>query len=251
MTVTEKLAEELSEILEPLAREEVERVVMRWKEAKEAQGCEFTGEEGDLLISYYNEAKKSIAPIYRLLVTSRGVEVIFRAEGVSELRKRLESVEEGRVKELILEFGSRELHFRLELRDNIILGPSLAIRGTRRREVTLLSRRILGCLARHRNLNGLVDNSVSLLLFPFVLGFLLLNAIFRCLGGVSLPGAFLFGLFLNVPLFFLTVILIRKGFPLVEFKLTESELRRVNLAKPFFFLVSLGIPIFSLLSRAF
>ncbi len=251
VTVTGGLLEDLSSILEPLAKKELDKVVSRWKEAREAKGYEFTGEQADVLISYYDEAKKAITATYRLLITSQGMEVILRAQKFSELKNRLESVGKGKTKELVMEFTSRDFHMWLELKDSFILRPFLTIGGTERREVISLAQKILGCFARRRNLNRLVDNSLSLLLFPFLLGFLLLNTIFRCLGGVTLTDAFLFGLFLNIPLFLLVVILIRKGFPLVEFNLTEEEMKGLNVPKVLFFLVALGIPAFSIVTRLF
>lgn len=249
MTVTEALGRELSAVLESLARTELDKTVRRWKQAKEEQGYKFTEEQGDVLISYYDQAKKTIMPTYRLLVGSRGMEAILKAETFSELEGRLESIEKGRVREFVVDFTSRDLHLWMDLKDSFILRPYLTIGGTDRSQLVSLSREILRCFASHRNINSWVDNSVSLLLFPFVLGFLLLNAIFRCLGGVSLTDAFLFGLFLNVPLFLLLVVLIRKGFPLVDFRLTPEEMGRVNVPKMVFFLVALAIPAFSILTR--
>ena len=249
VTVTEGLLEKLSAIVEPLAKGEVDKVVARWKEKREAEGYQFTGDQSDTLISYYDEVKKTIVPSYRLTVRSGGMEVILRADKFSELRRRLELIERGIVKELRVEFTSRDFHLGIELKDSLILRPSLTVAGRDKRRVASLFKGILSCLAEHGNPNGFVDNPLSLLLFPFFLGFLLLNTLFRLLGGVSFGGAFLFGLFLNVPLFLLIVFLLRKGFPLVEFRVAKEEMGRVGWLKAVFFLVGFGIVVFSILTR--
>jgi len=223
LTIDTDFLKVLSTTIEPIRKRKVDNMVNRWRSRKEKEGFKFEDEGADVLITYYNECKRTLSPVYNVHLKDKNMEASLRCNSLSEFKRKISKIKGGNVYSIEFEFTADDFYLRINMKDSLIFTPSIVAGGKNRKEILNISQKIYDGLTPFYNLNFLFTNFFSFFAIPFAFVIPVLAIIFDHIRGISLGTGVIIALAVNFPVFIFTTYIIRKGFPVVEFKLFERK----------------------------